>query len=171
MSHFLCGEIEFRDMKRMEESRYVDCLFRFVEIGARQRLYIQFRPNIGQEIVFDILRSQDVGNRANTLPFFITGSPTSSTSDEVFYPPLSKFSIGERTNHLSRKIEEVVLWVTAVFDVRDVTGMILYLSEGYDTHYDKKRCSLDQFSATIRQVLMPEMYVPSTKILVEPGLQ
>jgi hypothetical protein len=44
--------------------------------------------------------------------------------------------------------------------------MSVYLSEGYDSHYEQKTCVLSDFAATMRQTLLAEDVVPSTRMSI-----
>src|SRR5207244_12643298 len=130
--------------------------FRVIEAGSKRRLCLQFGANICQKIVFDIIGSPGDKIRLNPLPFVVLGSPVSNTSDELFYPPSPRFSPNERIEHLKSRTNELNSWVSCVFEEPTVAGMCIYLSEGYDTSYDQKECSIRGFPTTIYEILVRE---------------
>ena len=168
MSHFLCGEISFRGSDRGADAQYDACLFRLIEAGAKRRLCLQFGANISQKIVFDIVGSRGSRIHLNPVPFVALGSPVSNTSDDLFFPPSSRFSPDERSEYLKSRIDEVISWVNFVFDEPTATGMCIYLSEGFDASYAQKGCSVRDFPTVIYEALLQEDFVPSTKIVIGP---
>jgi len=107
----------------------------------------------------------------NPLSFLLLGSPIENTSDEILYPFSSHYSPDERIEHLKTRIEDIAAWTNAVFAEDKTAGMSIYLSEGFDTDYDQKKCSLNDFPTILRQILLPQDYVPSIRILIEPDTQ
>lgn len=168
MSHFLCGEI-LLSSKTNEELENIDWLFRLLEAGPKHQLCIQFGANISQKIVFEILGHGQNRIQRNLLPFVVLGSPISNTSDDLFYPSVSPYSTKERLDLLNRRIDEIASWVNAAFNEVQTVGMSIYLSEGYDTSYDQRNCLLNDFSATLNQILLGTDVVPSTKITIARG--
>jgi hypothetical protein len=166
MSHFVCGEILFRGNDLAIDAEYEACLFRLIEAGAKQRLYLQFGHNIVQKIVFEIIGSQDDEIELNRLPFLVVDSPIANTSDELFFPSSSTFSPYERISNLKSRFGGLISWVNFAFGEQSVAGMCIWLSEGYDTNYDQKECSVRDFPTVVYDVLLQEEVVPSTKIII-----
>ncbi|MBR0684520.1 hypothetical protein JQ594_01220 [Bradyrhizobium manausense] len=164
MSHFLCGEIVFRETG---EPGYSEALFLMIEASAKLRLCVQFGVNVIQKIVFDILGSKPNRIELDRLPFFVVGSPIANTSDEIFYPPTEQFSPNERASYLTSKIDDLIAWVRIVSEAENTIGMTIYFSEGYDTNYKHESCTLEEFPRTMYRTLLPPADVPSTKISIE----
>jgi len=139
MSHFLCGELQFR--QPLSDTEQVDLAFTLAELAIKNRLGLQLGFNITQPVIFDILgKKEDRRSTNKECVFLLTDSPISNTSDALVHPNLLDST--EVKNILSANMRRVERFLSSAAQTGLLAGMSLYVSRGYDTSYAKEEISL-----------------------------
>src|SRR5271155_4866363 len=164
MSHFLCGELEFR--QPLLDNEQVDFAFKLDEWAIKNRLGLQLGFNIVQPVVFDILGKKDRRSTNSEFVFLLTDSPISNTSDALVHPNF--IDPMEVKNTLNANMQKVQRFLSSAAETGLLAGLSLYVSRGYDTSYAREEISLGFLPE--RSVSMFNMLhgigIPSTEFVI-----
>ena len=163
MSHFLCGEIQFR--QKLSWGEREDLAFTLSELALSQRLSIQLAFNITQRTVFEILHRNDGGIAETDIAFFLTDSPISNVSDQL----VSSINVAPLDLEMTIRegMRRVERFLTGVAKIECLAAMSLYLSQGYDTAYQKEEISIEFLANRVVDFFTELHHMPSTQFLIQ----
>jgi hypothetical protein len=137
MSYFLTGYVRFTQALSPDEQ--VNTAFELSERALRSRVGIQLGCNIVQKIVFEILDKDLATKRA--LPFLLTGSPISDTSDDLLnYWSESRAQMKTKVKSNAERLQN---FIASLRSIPHIAGVALFVSEGYDTSYRKENVTIE----------------------------
>ena len=164
MSHFLCGELQFRRPLLPEEQ--VDFAFRLEELAIKNRLGLQLGFNIVQPVVFEILGKKDRRLSGKEFVFLLTDSPISNISDALVDPNL--LDPMEVKETLRANMQRVEQFFSSVAEIDLLAGILLYVSCGYDTSYKREEISLGSLAERCVSMfnILHGIGIPSTEFII-----
>jgi len=162
MSHFLCGRFIFED--GLPRATVVEFSFKVVQEACGHHLAVQLGCNIVQPVVFEILGLERASPNNINLPFVITDSPISDTSDDLISPGDFESTLEVGYEILETNLHRVKAFLLSVSEIGAVRAAILCFSEGYDDKYQELDVPLDSFVERCLHVFKEEERVPSLKI-------
>ena len=166
MSAFLCGVFRF---KRIESRDFqVGFGWRIIRLGVSSNLHFQLGCNIVQDVVFEILKIPRPFQDSALLPFLITDSPLTDTSDAVISPS-ELHSKDDRVRIIRQNFERISSVFAEALTTQELGNIEVILSEGYDTEYPEKRIPITTFVETCISLLEGEWEVPSIRLIIGSG--
>ncbi len=141
MSFFLCGNFILRD--DFSQSKRNELAFQILDLGRSHKLSIQLGVCIVQDIVFEIIGETRGLIPETKLPFLITDSPLSDVSDILI-------DYADPDNGPAR-LRSTLTKLHGLFDdlklTTEVSKMLVFFTEGFDTDYKIISSSLETFEA------------------------
>lgn len=140
MSVLVCGEIS---LSAPQSSEWLDQYAReLMRIAQRQNFYLMLDCNISQPCVFEMLSHFAAANNGRHLPFLITGSPLSNTSEEV----VNMFSLGGMDSaSQTRKCLDLLETFLKEAWIPDVRSMVIIIADGSAVSFQEVTASLSNF--------------------------
>lgn len=162
MSYFVFGT--FKLAKPMDERVLKDIAFAIVECGLSHRLCLQLGHNIVQAgLLFEMFDFKQGSIPADSLPFLMTDSPISDTSDGLISP--YHVGLGDEPSLLVN-LTRMKRFLVGLAQVHNVAGIDVYFTEGYDHSFEEISVSPDRFDEVALKVFEPAPEIPSTRFVL-----
>jgi len=162
MSYVIFGTFNLRATG--DEGATKEAAFQLVERALAQRLHIQLGSNIAHAgPLLEMLGFSSTPLPPDRLLFLLTDSPISDTSDELISPYCAGI---EDEPSLQVNLFRIQRFLRSVRDVKDITSIDLYFTEGFDVRFERKALRVDEFYEATLQAFGPAPEIPSTHFAV-----
>jgi hypothetical protein len=161
MSNYLCGNFLFKN--KLSIDKQIELSYRIIEVVLAEHICVQLGYSIFQDTVFEIIGEKYKNLEGEHLPFFIIDSPISNVSHEI----ISSFNHEYNKDDLlflKEKLEKIKKVMENILNFREISQIILFFSEGFDTEYKEINISLNEFvDSCIPLYIEENFFVPSLK--------
>lgn len=155
MSVFLCGLIWTRHQDPHGGER-LDLAWAIQREAVRRGLMVQLGPAIFQDTVFGLLGLQDRFQSPRCLPFHLTGTPLSNTSEEAIWPESPPSSRDSTTRERAVAIADFLSWMLSEGHATQVT---VVLAENLNPPSGENRITPAVFTESFLQCVEDPTYV------------
>ena len=121
---------------------------RLFQMGIERHCFFHLAGNITQHIVFEILGRDRIAPLAGNVPFLVTDSPLSVSSEDIICPDPSGYSADEYRDFVEASLAsfgEILGWALGSGELK---AILIAMSEGWSPSYAEFSCTADRFADT-----------------------
>jgi hypothetical protein len=144
LSCFICGELAFT---RSDALHGGAVLARFTAMGAAERMFFHFGGNICQDIVFDILGVQRAFLSHRRVPFLVTDSALSVSSDDLICPVENIVGTDYKA-FACEALDRLGAILRQALDSDEISHATVVISEGWSPTFTELSCTPERLGET-----------------------
>lgn len=168
MSHFVCGKVIFAESTGRDERK--DASLNIFRQAFEKGFFLMLAPNISQSIVYEILGSTPRNfppGEPGELPFLLTDSPLSDTSEELLVASPTSWSLDAECLAFEVGVRRIQDMMSTIINTEGVKAIHLYFSDGgLDDHYKEIAIKVSDLAKNILPNSRTADDLPSLKFVL-----